>query len=935
MIRRLIAPQVVAGIALVAAGCGGSSSTTTNPPPTNTTPASVVVQAGDGQQAAPGAAVATSPAVLVTNSAGQPIPGVTVTFTIDSGGGSLSTTSATTGANGIATAGTWTLGSSEGRNTLRVTVGSLSPVKIAATAVVAATSYPPVTIGTGGGSISVTQPGPLNGFSITVPAGAFSTGITATVSYASNASVPRTSTVVPLSPLITISTTTTDYATTPLTIHVPGTVPAGDFPVIVIYDPSSGAREVLTTIAWDANGATAITNTLSAARVLGSSSVRANGSRASLQGPGATVLLEGLPNDVLMADYDSGYRPGVDDWEFNRTLTEVDLAKDDPLYTTVGDPATSLWYFNAHPAAARLNGRFMVQAGVPLSDRLGMRWVSTIGYQFDVFATNTVLHAIDHRAADAAAFDQNQFHTIRARFAVSAQDGARARPQLMAFILNGSGQPFYLIVYRVAGNQLFVADPLRSGDVTRAVTFPPGAAMTPYLTGPNGNDNNSLREPLAAGLSTLVSLDQLAASYAQVLDGTIGQDKFPTYEMHGWAGRLYDTLFIVDTLRWWIECPQCTNTYATTLSPPPGGKLAAQVVYDANATSGTAFYARGVSTTTATPPAAGADRPLASIILSANAPQASSGSGYWLDWHPYVLRRLQTGILPASPTQTPGTPLSLTFQVAQTLLPPHVNYVWDFGDHQPVVTVTVADNPVVQHTYAAVGTYQVTAKIIDVRNNQVIGLVTAPATITATPVWRFTSLALTSESGPNPITHVISPSYDADGPALANVKNNMARITAIPSDGLLLYFNQYYRDNLGVWPFSRSYDQVWLQIAQTPGAGATVTRWLGQFFGTSGNFDVADQCAPPRTALQCGADNLAYTGTAANATLVGLGGRASWGVSPPIILGDWSWWQIAANVNGNTLSGTLTYTQQMVADPPNNFLGPHVITWTFTATRVP
>ena len=61
-------------------------------------------------------------------------------------------------------------------------------------------------------------------------------------------------------------------------------------------------------------------------------------------------------------------------------------------------------------------------------------------------------------------------------------------------------------------------------------------------------------------------------------------------------------------------------------------------------------------------------------------------------------------------------------------LPAHVKYRWDFGDAKPKVTVD--DNPNVQYAWDLVGTYQVTAEIIDVRNDQVIARAQAPVVIT-------------------------------------------------------------------------------------------------------------------------------------------------------------------------------------------------------------
>ena len=85
---------------------------------------------GDGQSAVAGSPVAIRPAVQVTDSAGDPAPGVTVTFVVTAGGGSLQGSTQTTGSDGIARVGRWTLGGAPGTNTLEARSGSLdgSPV---------------------------------------------------------------------------------------------------------------------------------------------------------------------------------------------------------------------------------------------------------------------------------------------------------------------------------------------------------------------------------------------------------------------------------------------------------------------------------------------------------------------------------------------------------------------------------------------------------------------------------------------------------------------------------------------------------------------------------------------------------------------------------------------------------------------------------------
>ena len=77
--------------------------------------------AGDGQIATPGATLPISPSVTVKDAFGNLVPGVTVTFAVYNGGGSITGGTAVSNASGVATAGSWTLGPISGTQTLRAT----------------------------------------------------------------------------------------------------------------------------------------------------------------------------------------------------------------------------------------------------------------------------------------------------------------------------------------------------------------------------------------------------------------------------------------------------------------------------------------------------------------------------------------------------------------------------------------------------------------------------------------------------------------------------------------------------------------------------------------------------------------------------------------------------------------------------------------------
>jgi len=97
----------------------------------------LALQAGDGQTATVGTAVATAPAAAVTDEFGNPVAGVAVTFAVTAGGGTVDpTVPITTDDGGVATATSWTLGHTVGTNMLTATSGTLagSPVTFTATA---------------------------------------------------------------------------------------------------------------------------------------------------------------------------------------------------------------------------------------------------------------------------------------------------------------------------------------------------------------------------------------------------------------------------------------------------------------------------------------------------------------------------------------------------------------------------------------------------------------------------------------------------------------------------------------------------------------------------------------------------------------------------------------------------------------------------------
>jgi len=86
----------------LALGCGGD----TAPDLTR----NLAVHQGNDQNGTVGQPVPTAPAVKVTDGSGAGVAGVAVTFSVASGGGTVTGGSQTTDAGGVARVGGWTLG---------------------------------------------------------------------------------------------------------------------------------------------------------------------------------------------------------------------------------------------------------------------------------------------------------------------------------------------------------------------------------------------------------------------------------------------------------------------------------------------------------------------------------------------------------------------------------------------------------------------------------------------------------------------------------------------------------------------------------------------------------------------------------------------------------------------------------------------------------
>lgn len=166
-------------------GKSGTSKVTVVPGP----PTTLAIANGDAQLAVAGSPVPVLPAAKVSDAFGNGVSGFAITFAVASGGGTITGGSATTNASGVATVGSWTLGSAAGANTLTASGAGLAPTSVtfsatggagAATAVVAFAGQNQT--GTAGGPVAIppavkvtdANGNPVAGFTVVFGVGAAS-----------------------------------------------------------------------------------------------------------------------------------------------------------------------------------------------------------------------------------------------------------------------------------------------------------------------------------------------------------------------------------------------------------------------------------------------------------------------------------------------------------------------------------------------------------------------------------------------------------------------------------------------------------------------------------------------------------------------------------------------------------------------------------------
>jgi hypothetical protein len=535
------------------------------------------------------------------------------------------------------------------------------------------------TIDEGGGVITVARPGDLlDGLELTVPAGSYQGGRDFSVSFRSITGHSYDDRLHPISPLISIKNGG-DYASEVMTVKVPVRVPEGQFAMGFFYDEGTGVVEGMPLLAEDAHSVTI-------------------GSRHFSEFFISSILQSVLLNITV----DSGFRPGVDDWQFENNGSYIA-----PSGHCAGQSISAMWYYydrklNGEPD---LYGRYdnyrSDEAKTPdlwEDDNLAYRLASTV--QKDLrWKTLAVKLFLAIEGTD---------DTLQMLAFAYAMHVTQA-PQFVGLTDTVNGGGHAIIGYKVERGNIYVADPNYPGvkSAEGKIEYVDGA-FKPYRSALSAkSDPTSFDKIGYYAVSALVDWEAVGARFAEMEDGAVGNEYFPVYTMPGASADAPPVVLLVDGIAF------------------PDDML---VVYPPDL-GWTVKVFRG-----------GEELPKVGGFVTLQPGENKLGilvelNGEYVDFYRANVIYNQVTISPDPITGNPGDDLSMTATMPAQVT--DARFEWDYGDGTPKENLS----PKAMHVFAQEGEYPVTLRVYDENDRLIgsgkavakIGPATASHTAAATP----------------------------------------------------------------------------------------------------------------------------------------------------------------------------------------------------------
>ncbi len=557
------------------------------------------------------------------------------------------------------------------------------------------------TIGTNGGTLTVSDPdSPIDGLVLDVPADAYDAKTRFEISTQEITGDKFGSRFTPVSPLITIDNGHA-FADQAMTLTIPIESSPGKFVMGFYYNQKTGELEGLPFSEISNDHITVLTNHFS-----------------------DIVVAETDLENLKEISVDTGFRPGVDDWQFVNRGSWIA-----PGGHCAGQTISMMWYYSEiyqGNSERRLYGRFDNNSyGIGTidfwrDDSLGYRFASVIQSKID-WGSKTrewINKNINTNAANtycAFAFSmmmtgEPQYMSIRGDYT----DPSTGTTQNVGHAI---------AVYRADGGTLYVSDPNYPGSAIRTVRFD-GSNFQPYNSGLNAEaiaetGEISFNQIFYCAKTALIDYSTVADQYKKVLDGTVGDedDLFGKCEL--------ERLVRIDPVtgeETWEPClPDLKLSLEDTakVDPSLAGKLRVRVKNQYSNMVVQAFYDLNPTQAATNREEAGSDG-LVSYTLTLD--KGVNHFGFSIDYKNNAGKVKYSDFMRLRILYDQNTSMEFLDQPYQAIVgletsfkatvkdaPSGIYYLWDFGDGSEVIQTK---KPVADHVYDTAGSHTISLSMV-------------------------------------------------------------------------------------------------------------------------------------------------------------------------------------------------------------------------------
>lgn len=411
------------------------------------------------------------------------------------------------------------------------------------------------------GKVLTVQGGDLDGMAMEIPQGSYKSGKDFVISTAEIKSHTFGPDFNPITPMIRINNGG-GYADSILTVTIPCIVPPGHFAMGFYYDEETGELEGIPVVSITDSYVILATRHFS-----GKHLNEGAGSLTTRAKIWADIVVSSMEiNKLFNETQESGFRPGVDDWEFPNYCSYLA-----PRGHCAGQSLTAMWYYNIHKLnlnEAPLFDRFSTVTSPIWQDNVnGYRFASVIQNTMNWGNADPWFNVFNSSGNNRISRDSLHF----LGFAYSIR--LTQKPQFV-YIAKDSTIAHAMIVYRTNLNLLSVADPNFPERFSHLISLSNGAFL-PYESKPNANEASTFFPIISyIAKSAIISSQGIAEQYDMMLKGTIGSEPtnfFPPSQLIYFDGKewvdLPDTLSTEsDTIIIAARCFQCGAVYPGDLT---------------------------------------------------------------------------------------------------------------------------------------------------------------------------------------------------------------------------------------------------------------------------------------------------------------------------------------------------------------------------------